>query len=88
MRANSGLHDFIYLSFHGHLALQKIKEEGDHSCIDQIGEHDANDRNDEEWFDGIAVFVAHCTHVGHCIGGGTKAETAHAGTQHDGTQNF
>ena len=88
MRANSGLHDFIYLSFHGHLALQKIKEEGNHSCIDQIGEHGANNRNDEERLDGIAVFIADGTHVGHGIGSSTKAETAHAGTQHGGTQNF
>ena len=32
----------------GRILLQKIKEEGDDSCIDQIGEHGANDGDDEE----------------------------------------
>ena len=78
MRANSGLHDFIYLSFHGHLALQEIKEEGDHSRIDQIGEHSTNDRNDEERLDGIAVFIADGTHVGHGIGSSTQTEATYS----------
>ena len=59
---------------------QYIQEEGDDSCIDQVGEHGSDDGNDEERLDGIAVFVTYGTHVGHCIGGCAKAETAHACT--------
>ena len=36
----------------GRILLQKIKEEGDDSCIDQIGEHGTNDGDDEERLDG------------------------------------
>ena len=53
--------------------LQKIKEEGDDSCIDQISEHGTNDGDDEERLDGIAVFITYSTHVGHSIGGCTNA---------------
>ena len=60
---------------------QDIKEDGDDACIDQISEHSANDWNDEEWLDGITVFVTYSTHVGHSIGGCTKAETTHSCTQ-------
>ena len=84
VRANSGLHDFIYLPFHGHLALQEIEEEGDDACIDEVCEHGADDGDDEERLHGVVVLIAYSAHVGHCIGGGTKAETAHASTQHGG----
>ena len=73
MQANGGLHDFFIL--------QNIKEEGDYSRIYQISEHGADDGNDEEGLDGIAVFIAYCTHVGHRIGSSTKTETADACTQ-------
>ena len=63
------------------LSLQDIQEEGDDSCIDQIGEHGADDGDDEERLDGIAVFVAYSTHVGHGIWGGAKAEATDACTQ-------
>ena len=62
------------------MTLQNIKKEGDYSCIDHIGEHGADDGNDEEWLDGIAVFIAYGTHVGHRIGCCTKAETTNACT--------
>ena len=61
--------------------LQKIQEDGDDACIDQVSEHGANDGNDEERLDGIAVFITYSTHVGHGIGGGTKAEATHTCTQ-------
>ena len=57
------------------MILQNIQEEGDYSCIYQIGEHRTNDGNDKERLDGIAVFIAYSTHVGHCIGGCAKSET-------------
>ena len=63
------------------LSLQDIQEEGDHSGIDQIGKHGADDGNDEEWLDGIAVFIAYSTHVGHRVRGGTKAEATDACAQ-------
>ena len=34
--------------------LQQIQEEGDHGGVDDIGEHRANDGDDEEGLDGIA----------------------------------
>ena len=63
------------------LSLQKIQEEGYDSCIDQVSEHGANDGNDEEWLDGIAVFITDSTHVSHGIGRCTKAEATDACTQ-------
>jgi len=61
--------------------LQQIQEERDDAGIDQIGEHGSDDGDDEERLDGIAVFVAYSTHVGHRIGGSTKAETTHSSTK-------
>ena len=60
---------------------QNIQEDGDDACIDQISEHSADDRNNEERFDRITIFIAYSTHVGHSIGGCTKAETTHSCTQ-------
>ena len=45
-----GLHDCF-------LGLQKVKEEGDHACIDEVSEHGADDGNDEEGLDSIVVFI-------------------------------
>ena len=64
------------------MTLQYIQEERDDACIDQIGEHRTDDRNDEEGLDGIAVFITHGTHVGHGIGGGSKSEATHTGTEY------
>ena len=64
------------------LSLQNIQEESDDSCIDQIGEHGADDGDDEERLDCIAVFIAYSTHVGHGVGSGTKAEATDACAQH------
>ena len=61
--------------------LQNIQEEGNYSCIDQVGEHGADDGNNEEGLDGITVLVAYSTHVGHRIGSRTKAEATDACTQ-------
>ena len=61
--------------------LQDIKEEGDDSCINQISKHGANDGNDEERLDGIAVFIAYGTHAGHRIGGCAQAEATYSCTQ-------
>ena len=63
------------------LSTQEIEEEGDYSCIDQIGEHGAYDWNYEERLDGVVVFIAYSTHIGHCIGCCAKAEATHTGTQ-------
>ena len=52
----------------------KNKEERDDAGIDQISEHSTDDWNDEERFDCIVIFIAYGTHVGHGIGGCTKAE--------------
>ena len=60
------------------LSLQNIQEDGDDSCIDQISEHRTDDGNDEERLDGIAVFIAYGTHVGHRIGGCTQAEATYS----------
>ena len=68
----------------GRILLQKIKEEGDDSCIDQIGEHGTDDGDDEERLDGIAILITYGTHVGHRIGGCTKAETTHSCTKDSG----
>jgi len=53
------------------LLLQQIKEEGNHSCVDEISKHGTDDGDDKEGLNGIAVFIADGTHVGHCIGGCT-----------------
>ena len=63
------------------MTLQQIQKYGDYSCIDQISEHGTDDWNDEEGLDGIAVFIADSTHVGHRIGSRTKAEATDACTQ-------
>ena len=44
--------------------LQNIQEQRNHACIDQVGKHGADDGNDEEGLDGIAILIAHSTHVG------------------------
>ena len=62
--------------------LQKIQEEGNDSCIEQVGEHGTDDGNDEEWLDGIAVFITDGTHVGHGIGRSAKTEATQACTQY------
>ena len=54
--------------------LQKIQEDGDDSCIEQVGEHGSDDGNDEEWLDGIAIFITDSAHVGHGIGRSAKTE--------------
>ena len=64
------------------LSLEDIQEEGDDACIGQVGEHGTDDGDDEEGLDGIAVFIAYRTHIGHRIGGSTKAEATDASTQH------
>ena len=61
------------------MTLEEVQEEGNHSRIDQIGEHGTDDGNDEEGLDGIAVFVADGAHVGHRIGGGTHPAPDHFG---------
>ena len=38
--------------------LHEIQEEGDDGGVDDIDKHRADDRYDEEGFDGIAVFIA------------------------------
>ena len=62
--------------------LQEIQEEGDDACINQICEHGADDGDDEERLDCIAVFIAYSTHVSHRIRSSTKAETTDACAQH------
>lgn len=47
--------------------LQKIKEDGNYSCIYQISEHRTNDRDDKERLDCIVVLITDSTHVGHSI---------------------
>ena len=64
-----------------YMTLQDIQEDGDDACINKVGEHGADDGNDEEGLDGIVVFIAYGTHVGHRIGGCTKAEAAYSCTQ-------
>ncbi len=64
--------------------LQKIQEEGYDSRIYEVCEHGANDGDDEERLDGIAVFITYSTHVGHRIGGCAKAKAAHACTENGG----
>ena len=81
----SNLHaDFLFINqqeIAPFLILQNIQEEGDDSCIDQIGKHRTDDGDDEEGLDGIAVFIADSAHVGHRIGGCAKAEATHACTE-------
>ena len=60
--------------------LQNIQEQRNHACIDQVGKHRADDGNDEEGLDRIAVFIAHSTHVGHRVGSSAKTETTDAHT--------
>ena len=48
--------------------LQNIQEEGDYSCIYQIGEHRTNNWDDEERLYSIVIFITYSTHVGHGIG--------------------
>ena len=64
--------------------LQNIQEQRNHARVDQVGEHGADDGNDEEGLDRIAVFIAHSTHVGHRIGRCAKTETTDACTQDGG----
>ena len=62
--------------------LQNIQEERDDTGIEQVSKHSADDGHNEEGLDGIAVLIAHGTHVGHSIGRGTETEAAHACTEH------
>ena len=59
------------------MPLQEIQEEGDDTGIEQVGEHGADDGNDEEGLNGVAVLIAHGTHVGHGIGRSTETEATH-----------
>ena len=60
----------------------EIQEKCNDDRIDQVGKHGSDDGDDEEGLDGIVILIADCTHVGHRIGRGTKAETAYAGAEH------
>ena len=62
--------------------LQNIQEERDDTSIQQVSKHGADDGHNEEGLDGIAVLIAHSTHVGHSIGRGTETEAAHTCTEH------
>ena len=64
--------------------LQQIQEEGDDAGVDEVGKHSADDGDDEEGLDRIAVFIAYGTHVSHCVRGCTKTETAYSCTQDGG----
>ena len=55
-----------------------MEEDGDDAGVDEVGKHSTDDGNDEEGLDGIAVFIAYRTHVGHGIWSGTKTETTYS----------
>ena len=62
--------------------MKKVEEHRDHTRVDQVGEHAADDWHDEEGLHRVVIFVAHSTHVGHRVGRGSQAEAADARTQH------
>ena len=64
--------------------LQQIQEGGDDGGIDQVGKHGADDGDNEERLDGVAVFIANSTHVSHRIGSGTKTEATKACAEDSG----
>ena len=71
----------FFCCYLGIMFLQDIKEEGNQSCIDEISKHSTNDGDNEKRLDGIAVFIAYGTHVGHGVGGSAQTESADACTQ-------